>query len=74
MMRPSGSIYPPAVRAGLERRGLPVDGDIEDAVARLRVDIGLAHRGERTGRLCLTCFEVSVVGVDCDCPFCGAEF
>lgn len=74
MIRPSGSVYPPAVRAGLERRGLPVDGDTEDGVARLRAEIALAHRGERTGRLCLVCFEVSVVGVDPSCPFCGSEF
>lgn len=74
MIRPGGSVYPPAVRAGLERRGLPVDGDVGDAVARLRAEIAIAHRGERTGRLCLVCFEVSVVGVDSECPFCGAEF
>ncbi len=74
MIRPGGSVYPPAVRAGLERRGLSVDGDVGDAVARLRAEIANAHRGERTGRLCLVCFEVSVVGVDSECPFCGAEF
>lgn len=74
MMRPGGSVYPPAVRAGLERRGLPVDGDVEEAVARLRVEIARSRRGERTGRLCLVCFEVSDIVVDSSCPFCGAEF
>ncbi len=74
MMSGTASIHPPAVRDALERRGLPVDPDPDDAVVRLRASIAETN-GERTGRLCLRCFNVSSVVVDHrSCPFCGEEF